>query len=250
MSPELLLASAGFVAGVMNAIAGGGSFVTFPALVFAGLPSVAANATSTVALFPGQFTSAYTYRDQLRSFEGLSIRILLPVSLLGGLAGALLLLFTPQATFDKLIPWLLLVGTLAFAFGRKAGAFLRRFFRIGPATLLIGQFGLAVYGGYFGGAVGLLMMAVWSLFGMTDVRAMSAARTLLVTVMNSIAVVCFVVAGKVVWVPAAIMGIAAIGGGYAGAHVGRRIDPERLRLVINAFNVLMTAVFFLRAFGR
>ena len=250
MRPDLLLVSAGFVAGAMNALAGGGSFVSFPALVFAGLPSLAANASSTVALFPGTLTSAYTYRRELRGFESLSMRALVPVSLVGGLAGALLLLFTPQATFDRVIPWLLLVGTLAFAFGRQAGATLRRFVRIGPTTLLAGQFLLAVYGGYFGGAVGLLMMAVWSLFGVTDVRAMSAARTLLVTVTNSIAVVCFVVAGKVVWVPAAIMGLAAIGGGYAGARVGRRIDPVRLRLLINLFNVAMTVVFFARAFRR
>src|SRR5882724_3670795 len=116
-----LLAGAGFLAGVMNAVAGGGSFVTFPALVAAGLPSVGANASSTVALFPGQVTTAYAYRKQLRDFEGLSMRMLIPLSLAGGICGALLLLLTPQSTFDRVIPWLLLAGTIAFAFGPRLG---------------------------------------------------------------------------------------------------------------------------------
>src|SRR2546423_6527604 len=133
----------------MNAVAGGGSFVTFPSLVAAGLPSVGANASSTVALFPGQLTSAYAYRREIRSFEGLSMRVLVPLSLAGGICGALLLLFTPQSTFDRVIPWFLLAGTIAFAFGPRLGPALRRFLHIGARTLLVLQFALAVYGGYF-----------------------------------------------------------------------------------------------------
>jgi uncharacterized membrane protein YfcA len=245
-----LLAVAGFVAGIMNAVAGGGSFVTFPALVAAGVPSVAANASSTVALFPGQVTTAYAYRKQLGDFEGLSMRILIPLSLAGGICGALLLLFTPQSTFDRVIPWLLLAGTIAFAFGPRLGPALRRFLHIGARTLLVLQFALAVYGGYFGGAVGLLMLAVWSVFGVSDVRAMSAARILLVTMMNSVAVVTFAVAGKVFWIPAATMGLASVTGGYLGAHIGRRMDPARLRVLISCFNVAITAAFFWRALHR
>jgi uncharacterized membrane protein YfcA len=246
----LLLGGAGFVAGVMNAVAGGGSFVTFPALVAAGLPSVGANASSTVALFPGQLTSAYAYRREIRSFQGLSMRVLVPLSLVGGICGALLLLFTPESTFDRVIPWLLLAGTIAFAFGPGLGPLLRRHLRIGARTLLVLQFGLAVYGGYFGGAVGLLMMGVWSVFGVSDVRAMSAARIALVTVMNSVAVVCFAMAGKVFWLPAATMGVASITGGYLGARLGRRMDPAKLRVVISCFNVAITIAFFWRAFRR
>src|SRR3954464_12723384 len=246
----LLLAGAGFVAGVMNAVAGGGSFVTFPALVAAGLPSVGANASSTVALFPGQLTSAYAYRREIRSFEGLSMRVVVPLSLAGGICGALLLLFTPQSTFDRVIPWLLLAGTIAFALGPRLGPILRRHLHIGARALLVLQFALAVYGGYFGGAVGLLMMAVWSVFGVSDVRAMSAARIALVTVMNSIAVVCFAVAGKVFWLPAATMGVASLVGGYLGARAGRRMDPAKLRVVISFFNVAITIAFFWRAFRR
>ncbi|MFY0571067.1 sulfite exporter TauE/SafE family protein [Archangium lansingense] len=240
------MAAASFLAGAMNAVAGGGSFVTFPALVWSGVPSVAANASSSVALFPGSFASAWAYRDDFRSFEGVSVRALLPVSLAGGLTGAMLLLLTPQATFDAVIPWLLLLGTLAFAFGQQAGARLRQFIRIGPALLLGGQFLLSIYGGYFGGAVGLMMMAVWSLFGVSDLRAMNAAKTLLVGVTNTVAVACFIVAGEVWWAQTLLMALGAVAGGYVGARVGRRIPPARLRLGIMAFNVAMTAAFFLR----
>jgi uncharacterized membrane protein YfcA len=250
MNPTLLLAIAGFLAGVMNAVAGGGTFVTFPALVFAGVPSVAANATSTVALFPGAFASAWAYREDFRPLEGMATRKLLPVSLAGGVLGATLLLLTPQATFDAVIPWLLLLGTLAFAFGRRAGVALRRTVQIGPGILTCAQLFLSVYGGYFGGAVGLLMMAVWSLFGVTDLRAMNAAKALLVGSLNAIAVTIFIAAGKVFWPQAAIMAAAAVAGGYAGARVGRRLPQGYVRAIINTVNVIMTALFFWRFFTR
>jgi uncharacterized protein len=246
MSPNLLLAAVGFIAGVMNAIAGGGTFVTFPALVFAGVPSVAANATSTVALFPGAFASALAYREDFRPFEGMSPRKLLPLSLAGGIAGAVLLLLTPQAAFDDIIPWLLLLGTLAFAFGRSAGAALRRRVRLGPKILGTAQLLLAIYGGYFGGAVGLLMIATWSLFGVTDLRAMNAAKALLVGSLNAVAVAVFIIAGKVFWTQALVMAAAAIAGGYLGARVGRKLPQGVVRLVINLVNVTMTGIFFYR----
>jgi uncharacterized membrane protein YfcA len=201
-----------------------------------------------VALFPGQVTTAYAYRKQLREFEGLSMRLLVPLSLAGGVCGAMLLLVTTDRTFDRVIPWLLLAGTIAFAFGPRLGPDLRRFLRIGRRTLLVLQFLLAVYGGYFGGAVGLLMLAVWTVFGVSDVRAMNAGRILLVTVMNSVAVATFAVAGKVFWVDALTMGVASVTGGYLGARVGRRMDPSKLRVLISCFNVAITAIFFWRAF--
>jgi len=232
----------------MNAVAGGGTFVTFPSLVFAGVPSVAANATSTVALFPGSFASAWAYRRDFQPIAGMEPRKLLPISLLGGVAGAMLLLATPQATFDAVIPWLLLFGTLAFAFGRQWGAALRRCGPPGPFVIAAAQLGLALYGGYFGGAVGLMMMAVWSLFGMTDVRAMNAAKTLLVGSLNCVAVAIFVIAGKVFWPQAGAMAAAAILGGYIGARVGRTLPPAAIRVVINSVNISMTAAFFWRRF--
>lgn len=249
MSSYVLLMLAGFTAGAMNSAAGGGSFVSFPALVFAGVPSVAANATSTVALFPGAVAGSWAYRDDFRTVQGISVRALLPVSVVGGFAGALLLLFTPVRTFDIVVPWLLLTGTLAFAFGPRAAAALRRRVHIGPSALFVAQFALAVYGGYFGGAVGLMTLAVWSLFGATDIRAMNAAKTLLVGSMNTIAVVAFTVAGKVFWTEAVLMAIAATIGGYAGARIARSVDRNRIRMFINCVNVTMTVLFFIRAFG-
>ena len=249
MSSYLLLMLAGFIAGAMNSAAGGGSFVSFPALVFTGVPSVDANATSTVALFPGAVSGSWAYRNDFQSFEGISVRALLPVSVIGGFAGALLLLFTPVRTFDFIVPWLLLTGTLAFAFGPKAAAMLRRSVHIGPSVLYAAQFLLGVYGGYFGGAVGLMTLAVWSLFGATDIRAMNAAKTLLVGSMNSVAVIAFIVAGKVFWTEAILMAIAATVGGYAGARIARSVDRNRIRLFINGVNVTMTVLFFIRAFG-
>jgi uncharacterized membrane protein YfcA len=248
MEQLLLLLGAGLLAGAMNAAAGGGSFVTLPALVFAGVPSVAANASSTVALFPGSLASAWAYRDDFKGFNGMALRTMLGVSLAGGCVGALLLLATPQSTFDALVPWLLLLGTLAFAFGRHAGARLRRRFRIGPPVLLCAQFLLAVYGGYFGGAVGIMMMAVWSLLDLADVRAMNAAKVVMVAATNTVAVLCFVAAGEVWWAQTcAVLGAALIGG-YGGARIARRFPPHQLRVGITAFNIAMTAAFFMRAF--
>jgi uncharacterized membrane protein YfcA len=245
----LLLFGAGLLAGAMNAAAGGGSFVTFPALISAGVPSVIANATSTVALFPGSFASAYAFRQDFKRFEAVSLPTMLAVSLAGGMAGALLLIFSPASIFDGLVPWLLLFGALAFAFGRQAGVVLRRVIRLGRTSLLVAQFLLGVYGGYFGGAVGIMMMAAWSIFGMSDIRAMAAARTLLTGSLNAVAVVCFVAAGLVWWPQALLMMVAGVAGGYAGARIARRVDPDRLRAAITVFNFVITAAVFYRAYG-
>jgi len=250
METTLLLAAAGFIAGAMNSIAGGGSFVTFPALVAAGVPPVAANASSTVALFPGSIAGAVGYRAEFRPFQGVHVGALLAVSLAGGVFGALLLLATPAATFDTVIPWLLLLATLVFAVGRQVGAKLRQVARIDARILLTVQFLTAIYGGYFGGAVGVMMMAVWSLFGIDDIKAMNAAKTLLVGVTNSVAVACFIAAGQVFWPQTAIMLLAAVAGGYAGARVGRRMNPRHVRAGITVLNVAMTAAFFLRSYLR
>ena len=242
----LLLMGAAFGAGVMNAVAGGGSFLTFPALVFIGVPSIIANASSTVALFPGSFASAWAYRKDFTRFEGVPFPALLAVSLAGGLAGALLLLFTPQKAFDVVIPWLLAVATLAFTFGPWLAPRLRQFYRIGPKTVLAGQFLVAIYGGYFGGAVGILQLALYSLFGLTELRSMNALKTLLTGCMNAVAVVCFVIAAKVGWMQTLVMLVAAVAGGYFGAHYARKMNQRIVRVVIVAICVAMTVIFFLR----
>ena len=243
-----VLLGAGFVAGVMNAVAGGGSFISFPALLFAGVPAVAANASSTVALWPGSLTSLYGYRGRILGLRGIPMPVLLAISLAGGLVGALLLLFTPEGAFNAIVPWLLLLATLTFAFGGRAGAALRRRVRIGAAPLLAIQFVLAVYGGYFGGAVGIMTLAVWNLLGTINLAAYNPLKVLVVSACNSVATLCFAVSG-VVWWPQtlAMLGAAAVGG-YAGARLGRVMPPSLVRAAILVVSAGMTAVFFWRAF--
>src|SRR5262245_24558071 len=230
----------------MNSVAGGGSFRTFPALVFSGVPSVIANASSTVALFPGVLASAWAYRRDLKNPQGVSFKAVLAVSILGGISGALLLLYTSQRTFDIIIPWMLLLATLLFATGQRVLPMLKRRLGIGPKTLLAAQFLAAVYGGYFGGAVGIILLAVWSLAGLEDIHALNANRTLLGGIMNAAAVVCFIVAGKIWWTQTIVMLVAAVTGGYLGARVARRINPARVRLMAVIISVLVTAAFFAR----
>jgi len=245
----LVLLGAGLLGGAMNAAAGGGSFVTIPAMVAVGLPSVAANASSTVALLPGTLASAWAWRRDFRSFEAIRLGTMLLISLGGGLVGASLLLATSERTFDALLPWLLLAGTLAFAFGRQLGAALRRWVPIGPGAVLGAQVLLSVYAGYFGGGVGIMMMAVWSVLGDVDIKAMSAARTLLVSAANAVAVLCFAVAGPVRWPETTVMLAASVMGGYFGAQLARRVPGPMLRQSVILFGAAMTAVFFWRAWA-
>lgn len=244
-----LLFASGLLAGAMNAAAGGGSFVTLPALLSAGLSPVTANASSTVALFPGSLTSAWAFRRDFAPLARVGLGRLAAVSVAGGIAGALLLLATPQEAFLAAVPWLMLAGSLAFAFGRGLGEALGRGFRIGVGAVLCCQFGLGVYGGYFGGAVGLMMMAVWSLLGASDIKAMNAAKALLVGAANSVAVACFVGAGVVSWPQTLVMLGAAALGGYAGARVARALPARVVRQGIAACNFVMTGLVFWRAFG-
>lgn len=246
MQHFLLLALAGLVAGTMNALAGGGSFVSFPALVLVGLPPVTANATSTVALFPGTMASTWAYRSGLRGIGGASLRVLLPISLAGGMTGAILLLVTPGGVFDAIVPWLLLLATLTFGGGRSLGDWLRRYVRIGRRAVLAIQFIVSIYGGYFGGAVGLMMMAVWTLVDASELSVMAAPRALLVTATNGAAVLCFAVAGAVRWPEMLAMMVSAIVGGYYGARFARHLSPAVLRWFVVALSATVTAAFFIR----
>jgi len=253
MSPEFfsyaLLAIAGFVAGVMNSVAGGGTFVTFSTLVFTGVPSVVANASNAVALFPASFASAWAYRSDFKNFEGVSFKAMVAVSLVGGILGALLLIYTPETTFDELVPWLLLFATLIFAFGPKIVPRLRTWFTIGPFALLTIQFGVGVYGGYFGGAMGIVMLAVYSLFGLTNINTMNATKTLMSGFINGISLLVFVGAGKIVWPQTTVILLAAIVGGYYGAKIARGLDPAHVRAGIIAIASLVTLAFFIRVFA-
>jgi uncharacterized protein len=246
MAAHLLLIAAALGAGLMNSVAGGGSFLTFPALVFTGVPSIVANATSTVALFPGALASAWAYRSNFESLDKIPLKPAILVSVAGGIVGALLLLFTSQKTFDVVIPWLLLAATATFALGPRLMRSLKRQSWMGPKTLIVFQFLVGIYGGYFGGAVGIIMLAVWSLAGLRDIHAMNGGRTLLGGVMNAAAVVCFIIARKVWWLQTSMMLVAAVVGGYVGARFARQINPAVIRGVIIVVSVLVTAAFFLR----
>jgi uncharacterized membrane protein YfcA len=234
----------------MNALAGGGSFVTLPALIAVGVPSVNANASSTVALFPGQLTTAWAYRDGLGPLGEVSLRGLLIATFIGGAIGAGLLLRTPIKTFDVILPWLLAIATVALTFGRQLGEMLRRHWHISAPAVLLVQFGLGIYGGYFGGGVGIMMMAVWSLLTDRTLKSFNAPRTLLISAANTVAVLIFIAARAVSWRETVVMLIAATIGGYLGAVVGRRAPAGAVRVGTLLVSVGITLVFFVRAYLR
>lgn len=249
----VLLAPAGFLAGAMNAIAGGGSFINFPAMVATGMPPLLANTSSTVALVPGSLASTWAYttgkhRLPFISFGQVPFWILLAASLAGGLSGALLLLLTPASTFDSVIPWLLLAATVVFIGGARLSDMVKGRFRLPDWVSVVVQFILGIYGGYFGGAVGLMTLAAWSLLGAADLKAMNPARTLLVTAMNAVAVVCFIAAGKVLWTETMLSLVGALVGGYVGGRLGQRLPRGVVRAIVIALSVCVTAVFFRRAY--
>ena len=243
----VLLLAAGFCAGAMNAIAGGGSFLTFPALVFAGVPPTLANASSTVALLPGGLASLWAYRRDIHNVSAASLPALVITSVLGGSVGAALLLVTSTRAFDVVVPWILLLATLTFAFGGAIGARLRPVGGIGAGSVLAVQFVLGIYGGYFGGAVGIMMMAAWRLLIGADVKQMTPVRMLMTVTMNSSAVVCFIAVGAVRWHETLFMLAATIVGGWTGARVERHTPPGLVRAVVIVTGAVITAVFFVRA---
>ena len=245
MGPYLLLSVAALAAGLINSVAGGGMFLTFPALVFTGVPSIIANASSTTALIPGVLASAWAYREDFRQSKEFPFLPLLIVSVAGGIVGALLLLYTPQTTFDTVIPWLMLAATLLFTFGARITPLLKRFIHIGPVTVVI-QFFIAIYGGYFGGAIGILMLATWTVFGLTDIHIMNANRTLMGAAANIIAAVLFAIARKIWWPQTLMMLVGTIIGGYIGARLARKVSPVYIRAIVTVVSAGITIAFFLR----
>ncbi len=239
---------AGLAAGVMNALAGGGSFVTLPALIAAGVPSVQANASSTVALWPGGAASAWTYHERFGPVCGVGTGPMLCVTLGGGLAGALLLLWTPSSSFNVILPWLLLLATLALAFGRRIGTALGGFLRGRAGLVLVTQFGLGLYGGYFGGAVGLMMVAAWSLLGEEEIKSLNGPRTLLVSAANTVAVLAFILAGAVRLPETLTMLAGGLLGGIVGARLGRAVPSNVTRWATLGWTIIVTCVFFARAY--
>lgn len=245
-----LLVVAAFIAGAMNAVAGGGSFFTFPALIAVGLDAKMANATNTVAVWPGSIASVGAFRNELRS-QREAVRLLSGVSLLGGLAGAVLLMVTPSRVFNILLPYLMLGATLLFAFSPRINQLLRSREGHGDASpqsryrSIALQGIIAIYGGYFGAGIGILMMATLALMGLEDIHEINALKTFLATLINGIAVVIFVCAHMVVWHYALIMAVASILGGYGGAALSKRVPPHFVRIFVVIVGVTLSGYLFI-----
>lgn len=252
---------AAMFAGALNSIAGGGSFISFPTLLFTGVPSIQANATNTVALWPASIAGAAAYRKELDTKNRLQLWVFLAVSLIGGLLGALLLLHISPKTFAHLIPYLLLVATLVFTFGGSIAARIRAA-RAGssdaeleakgrgpsPLTLTISvvlQFITSIYGGFFGGGIGIIMLATLSILGMENIHSMNALKNILATCINGIAVITFVIAGTVFWPQALLMIVGGVVGSYASGAFARRLDPKLVRRFVIVFAWCLTAYFFI-----
>jgi hypothetical protein len=233
----------------MNALAGGGTFATLPALIALGLPANRANATSNVALLPGAAASAFEFRDELNPIGGLSIGSLSGITFAGGLAGSALLVLTPTKAFDFIIPWLLLLGLVAMLFAKRASEWLHEQVTIGRRTLVAAQSLLAIYGGYFGGGVGLMTTATYGLLSGTHPRSLFSVRTLMLALANFAASIVFIAAGLVDWWACVPMLAGSIIGGWLGAKLGRKVPHEGVRIWTLLVTAVTTIVFFLRAYG-
>jgi uncharacterized membrane protein YfcA len=233
----------------MNALAGGGTFATLPSLIALGLPANVANATSNVALLPGAATSAAEFRNELEPVGGLSVRLLAAITFVGGLVGSVLLVLTPSRAFDFIIPWLLLVGFLAMLFGKSASVWLNTRLTIGRHALIAAQSLLGVYGGYFGGGVGLMTTAAYGLLAGVHPRSLFAVRTLMLATANLAAAIVFIAVGLVRWAACLPMLAGSVLGGWLGAKLGKRLPPGWVRAWTLLVTGATTVVFFVRAYG-
>jgi hypothetical protein len=251
---EVVVAAAAFAAGMINSIAGGGTLVSFPALMWVGRASKLANATSTVALWPASLAGLYGFRRELKG-SGRDFALFAAPSLVGGVLGALLLLRTPTEMFDRLVPFLILFATLLLAAQGPVSRRLRRGreaehrpTRAWWAGALIFQFCVGVYGGYFGAGIGILMLAALGLMGFTDIHRMNALKNLLAICINGVAAVCFIGSGAVIWTDVLVMTFAAIAGGYSGARLAYRLGRRHVRLAVIIIGLAMSVSLFFKKY--
>ena len=255
ITTEIILFFAAALGGALNSVVGGATFVIFPALVFAGVPPISANATSSVVVWPAALASVFAYREDLKLDRSL-LGALAIASLAGGALGAWLLLRTPGAAFAQLVPWLLLFATLLFTFG---GALSRRFIgetrhSDGSARGLVGvtvaQLAISIYGGYFGAGMGILMLAAYALANFGNINTMNGVRSLLGLAINGVAIAWFILHGAITWKPAIVMVIGATITGYAGAAIARRVSPATVKRLVMLVAWGMTIYFFIKTYGR
>ena len=246
----VLVFGAAAIAGVINSVAGGGTLISFPTLIWLGIPSIPANATNTVALWPGSLGSVWGYRREMR---GLDTRVwaLVAPSIIGGLAGAVLLYRTPAEVFDRLVPVLILFATFLFMVQEP----LQRRFNLVPyhearshwfSWVMFFQLLVGLYGGYFGAGIGILMLAALSVMGHTDIHQMNGIKNVLAVAVNAVASMYFIVSGLVVWSDALVMAAGAVIGGVAGAGVARRMGRTAVRRLVIIIGFAMAVSLMLR----
>ena len=252
LSQAIFLFAAGALGGALNAVAGGGSFFAFPALLFTGVGAVAANATNTLALWVGVTASGRAYRKHLN----ISRRVMIPLiaaGIVGGLLGALLLIRTPAQTFLRVLPWLLLGATLLFGFGkhltgRISAGISHESSNAAVAGASIFELLVAIYGGYFGGGIGIMNLAMLAAVGMTDMHAMNALKAVLGGVINGVATLTFIASGAIAWKQGIMLTLGALVGGYFAAHYSQRLPQSWIRAFVILVGSAMTVYFFLRAY--
>ncbi len=243
--------AAGFAAGAINAVAGGGSLISFPALVAMGYSSKVANVTNSVALWPGYVGGSLGYRQELR-LQKRTVRLLALPSIAGALAGSAILLATPSGAFDRVVPFLILFACVLMATQDRIGAMVagRRSGGTEPdaanPAILVATFVLGIYGAYFGAGLGILTLAVLGILLPSDAQHSNALKGMLSLVMNAVAVIAFAAFGPVRWAPAALMAVAALAGGYLGVGVARRLGKRWLRLAVIVYGVTAAIVMFVR----
>lgn len=245
----VVLAFAGFGAGVVNTIAGGGTFLTFPALVWAGIPPVIANATSAVAVFPGYLGGAVGFLAELKTMSRRQMIRLTLITLLGGLVGSLLLLVSSNEAFSLVVPFLLFFATTAFLLGPRVRDWAARKSKSFTPEGAIGLFLVSVYGGYFNGGLGIVLLALFALWGWRDIHLMNGVKNGLSFALSAISVATFALAGLVVWPQAVLMMVFAVLGGYCGAWVAKAIPASVVKAIVIVIGYGMSAIFLARLFS-
>src|SRR5271169_468552 len=252
ISHVTILFFAAVLAGAINSVAGGGSFISFPSLLFVGIPPVNANATNTVALWPGQVASIGAYRSQLQHLSWSTVMPLLITGVVGGILGGWTLLKTPQTTFMRLVPWLILIATIIFTMSGRVTRWVRQRtssgehheFATGRGVVL--QLFVGFYIGYFGAGAGILILAMLALLGMDEIHTMNALKALLTTVSNGVAMLLFIFSHAVYWPETILMVVASMLGGYFGAHFAQKTKPEHVRAIVIVIGFTLSIYYFAR----
>ena len=252
----LLLLLAGFFGGVLNSIAGGGSFITFPALIAVGISPITANATNTFASCAGYMSGAYAFRQEISAHKNELVKIII-ISLLGGVSGAWLLLKTPESVFREAIPWLLLFATSLFIFGGKINTQLKKMaFRhqhasaLGGFFLLVLLFGVSLYGGFFNAGLGIVSLSYLALAGHTNINAMNGLKLLVSSAVSLIAIVIFTLNDVIAWYEGTIVLCGTLAGGYAAAHLSRKLPQQYVRNFVIAASIATTLYFFFDIYAQ